>query len=74
MSVFQGAELALHVSSYRLQERLRLVEAIKLFILHHQEMSSVNDYSLQTNKGTQQSGKEEEEEEERVAHWGSHSR
>lgn len=65
--------MSLHVSSYRLQERLRLVKAIKLFILHHQEMSSVNDYSLQTNKGTQQSGKGEEEEES-VAHWGSYSR
>lgn len=38
------------VSRYRLQERLRLVKAIKLLVLHHQEMSSIDDYSLQTNK------------------------
>lgn len=39
--------------SYRFQEGLCLVEAIKLFVLHHQEMSSIDDYSLQTNKRTQ---------------------
>lgn len=38
------------VCIYRLQKRLRLVKAIKLFVLHHQEMSSINDHSLQTNK------------------------
>lgn len=39
-----------HVSPYRLQERLGLVETIKLFVLHHQEMSSIDDYSLQTDE------------------------
>lgn len=37
-------------SSYRLQEGLRLVKAIKLFVFHHQEMSSIDDYSLQADE------------------------
>lgn len=36
--------------SYRLQEGLRLVKAIKLFVFHHQEMSSIDDYSLQADE------------------------
>lgn len=43
------------VGAYRLQEGLRLVKAIKLFILHHQEMSSIDDYSFQPDEGAQQS-------------------
>lgn len=51
MQVFQTvAEVSLLVSSYCLQEGLRLVKAIKLFVLHHQEVSSVDDYPLQTDK------------------------
>ena len=42
-----------HVSSYRLQEGLSLVKAIKLFVLHHEEMSSISDDPLQTNERTQ---------------------
>lgn len=45
------------VGAYRLQERLGLVKAIKIFVLHHQEMSSIDDYSFQTDEGAQQSGK-----------------
>ena len=43
-------DVSLHVSSHRLQEGLRLVKAIKLFVLHDEEMSSVDDYSLQADK------------------------
>lgn len=43
------------VGAYRFQEGLRLVKAIKLFVLHHQEMSSIDDYSFQPDEGTQQS-------------------
>lgn len=47
------------VGAYRLQERLGLVKAIKIFVLHHQEMSSIDDYSFQTDEGAQQSRKKE---------------
>lgn len=43
------------VEAYRLQEGLGLVKAIKLFVLHHQEMSSIYDYSFQADEGAQQS-------------------
>lgn len=55
MLVFQTdyysvAPVTLLVYSYRLQEGLRLVKAIKLLVLHDQEMSSIDDYSLQTDE------------------------
>lgn len=56
MRVCHTAEQEL--GAYRLQEGLRLVEAIKLFVLHHQEMSSIHDYSFQADEGAQQSRRE----------------
>lgn len=43
------------VGAYRLQKGLGLVKAIKLFVLHHQEMSRIYDYSFQADEGAQQS-------------------
>lgn len=53
MQVCHTAEQEL--GAYRLQEGLGLVKAIKLFVLHHQEMSSIHDDSFQANEGAQQS-------------------
>lgn len=50
MTLSQSGGNVPHVSSYRLQEGFRLVKAIKLFVLHHQEMSSIDDYSFQTDE------------------------
>lgn len=44
--------MSVPVSSHRLQEGLGLVKAIKLFVLHHQEMSSIDNNSLQADECT----------------------
>lgn len=45
------------IGTYGLQEGLGLVKAIKLFVLHHQKMSSIYNYSFQADEGAQQSRK-----------------
>lgn len=45
-------KVSVYSVSHRLQERLCLVKAIKLFVLHHQEMSCIDDNSLQSDECT----------------------
>lgn len=49
-AIYTLKEGSFHVSSYRLKEGLSLVKAIKVFVFHHQEMSSIDDYPLQTDE------------------------